>query len=897
MKSVGIILLCFITFTVKSQTLTVNNLRCQMQTNPLGIDVQQPALSWELQSTQKNILQTAYRIMVSADSMSLVNNKNIFWDSKKINSSASIQVSYNGPALQSATRYYWKVITWDNKGQQSIWSNISHWQMGLLTKQDWKNAQWITNTILPDTQKIIPAAHGNGDKAWGKRRNVLPLLRKQFTVNKPVKQATVYISGLGQFEMSLNGQKLGDHFLDPGWTKYDKHALYVTFDITQQLQQGNNVIGVMLGNGFYYIPGERYRKMTGAYDYPKMISRVVVEYTDGTTQDIVSDKSWKTADSPIIFSSIYGGEDYDANLEQINWNKPGFDDAKWQQALVTTGHTLQSQVSTPVKIMQSFNPVKQTKITDTLWVYDMGQNMSGIPSITIKGNKGDTVRLRPAELLNEKGLANQKHTGSPSFYQYILKGDGDESWQPRFHYYGYRYVQVELIKNTTSSTLPNVVKIQGLHSRNSAANVGSFKSSSDLFNKTFDLILWAINSNMQSVFTDCPHREKLGWQEEVHLVGNSIQYNYNISPLSKKIFRDIQASQFSNGLIPSTIPEFTEMHFADGYFRDSPEWGSNAVIFPWYTYLWYGDKKALHDNYNTMQQYVKYLDAKDSSGLLMWGLSDWYDLGPQRPGFSQLTPMGLTATAYYYYDLCIMEKVATLLNKKADALQYKTQAAAVKKAFNKAYFNTTTKQYGNGSQTSNAMPLYMNLVEEKYKQAVLNNLITDIQNNDNKVTAGDIGYRYLLQVLSKAGRNDVIFDMNSRSDVPGYGYQLQQGATALTESWQALPTVSNNHLMLGHLMEWFYESLAGIKQAVNSVGFKNIIIQPQVVGNITSAQASYHSAHGIIQSAWQITGKQFQLTVNIPVNTTAQIILPSNNKINKPVTIGSGKHVFTVSLK
>jgi len=868
-----------------------------MQTNPLGVDVQQPALSWELQSTQKNILQTAYRILVSTDSLSLVNNQNIFWDSKKTNSSTSIQLSYSGPALQSATRYYWKLMTWDNKGNQSTWSNINHWQMGLLTKQDWKNAQWITNAVLPDTQKIIPAVHGNGDKAWGKRRNTLPILRKQFTINKTVKQATVFISGLGQFEMSLNGQKVGDHFLDPGWTKYDKHALYVTFDITNQLQQGNNAIGVMLGNGFYYIPGERYRKMTGAYDYPKMISRIVIEYIDGTKQDIVSDNSWKTADSPIIFSSIYGGEDYDANLEQTNWNKPGFDDTKWQQALVTTGHKLQSQVSTPVKIMHSFNPIKQTKIADTLWVYDMGQNMSGIPSITVKGNKGDTIRLRPAELLNDKSLANQKHTGSPSFYQYILKGDGDESWQPRFHYYGYRYVQVELIKNTTSSTLPNVVKIQGLHSRNSAANVGSFKSSSDLFNKTFDLILWAINSNMQSVFTDCPHREKLGWQEEVHLVGNSIQYNYNISPLSKKIFRDIQASQFSNGLTPSTIPEFTEMHFADGYFRDSPEWGSNAVIFPWYTYLWYGDKKALQDNYNSMQQYVKYLNTKDSSGLLMWGLSDWYDLGPQRPGFSQLTPMGLTATAYYYYDLCIMEKVATLLNKKTDALLYKTQAAAVKKAFNKAYFNTTTKQYGNGSQTSNAMPLYMNLVEEKYKKAVLNNLITDIQNNDNKVTAGDIGYRYLLQVLSKAGRSDVIFDMNSRSDVPGYGYQLQQGATALTESWQALPTVSNNHLMLGHLMEWFYESLAGIKQADNSVGYKNIIIQPQVVGNITSAQASYHSAHGIIQSAWQITGKQFQLTVNIPANTTAQIILPSNNKINKPVTIGSGKHVFTVTLK
>lgn len=897
MKKMFFILWAAIPFAVKAQNFTVHNLRCQLQERPLGVDISQPALSWELRSLQQNVLQTAYRIVVSTDSLALINNENISWDSKKITANTSIQVAYNGPALAPATRYYWKVMSWDNKGNQSPWSPVSSWQMGLFTQHDWKKAQWITNAILPDARKIYPAAHGNGDKSWGKRPNTLPLLRKQFSVNKPVKQATAFICGLGQFEMMLNGKKVGDHFLDPGWTRYNKQALYVSFDISNYLQPGENAVGVILGNGFYYIPGERYRKMTGAYDYPKMISRIAIEYTDGSKEDIISDDTWKTAASPVIFSSIYGGEDYDANLEQAGWDQPGFNDTQWKQVLVTTGHDLQSQVSTPVKIMQAFNPVQQTKISDTLWVYDMGQNMSGIPAISVKGNKGDTIRLRPAELLTEKGLANQKHTGSPVFYQYILKGEGDESWQPRFHYYGYRYVQVELVKNTASTGLPVVTAVKGLHSRNSADKVGTFHSSSDLFNKTYDLILWAINSNMQSVFTDCPHREKLGWQEEVHLMGNSIQYNYNISPLSQKIFRDIQVAQSPKGLVPGTVPEFTEMHFADGYFRDSPEWGSNAIIFPWYSYLWYGDKKALEDNYATMRRYVRYLQSKDSSGLLMWGLSDWYDLGPQRPGFSQLTPMGLTATAYYYYDLCIMEKVASLLGEKYDAAEFKGEAARIKKAFNKAYFHPVKMQYGSGSQTSNAMALYMGLVEDKNRQAVFKNLIAGIKKNNNKVTAGDIGYRYLLKVLSDAGRNDVIFDMNSRSDVPGYGYQLAQGATALTESWQALPTVSNNHLMLGHLMEWFYESLAGIKQAPNSMGYKNIIIQPQVVGTVTAAQAGYHSAYGVIQSSWKKEGKQFELTVTIPVNTTAQIILPSNNKINKPIHIGSGEHKFTVTLK
>lgn len=897
MKKMFFILWAAIPVAVKAQNFTVHNLRCQLQERPLGVDIPQPALSWELRSLQQNVLQTAYRIVVSTDSLALINNENISWDSKKIIAGTSIQVPYNGPALAPATRYFWKIMSWDDKGNQSPWSPVSSWQMGLFTQHDWKKAQWITNAILPDARKIYPAAHGNGDKSWGKRPNTLPLLRKQFSVNKPVKQATAFICGLGQFEMMLNGKKVGDHFLDPGWTRYNKQALYVSFDISNYLQPGENAVGVMLGNGFYYIPGERYRKMTGAYDYPKMISRIAIEYTDGSKEDIISDDTWKTAASPVIFSSIYGGEDYDANLEQAGWDQPGFNDTQWKQVLVTTGHDLQSQVSTPVKIMQAFNPVQQTKISDTLWVYDMGQNMSGIPAISVKGNKGDTIRLRPAELLTEKGLANQKHTGSPVFYQYILKGEGEESWQPRFHYYGYRYVQVELVKNTASTGLPVVTAVKGLHSRNSADKVGTFHSSSDLFNKTYDLILWAINSNMQSVFTDCPHREKLGWQEEVHLMGNSIQYNYNISPLSQKIFRDIQVAQSPKGLVPGTVPEFTEMHFADGYFRDSPEWGSNAIIFPWYSYLWYGDKKALEDNYATMRRYVRYLQSKDSSGLLMWGLSDWYDLGPQRPGFSQLTPMGLTATAYYYYDLCIMEKVASLLGEKYDAAEFKGEAARIKKAFNKAYFHPAKMQYGSGSQTSNAMPLYMGLVEDKNRQAVLKNLIAGIKKNDNKVTAGDIGYRYLLKVLSDAGRNDVIFDMNSRSDVPGYGYQLARGATALTESWQALPTVSNNHLMLGHLMEWFYESLAGIKQAPNSVGYKNIIIQPQVVGTVTAAQAGYHSAYGVIQSSWKKEGRQFELNVIIPVNTTAQIILPSNNKINKPIHIGSGEHKFTVTLK
>lgn len=881
---------------LQAQGLSVNKLTCGYRTGPLGVDAQNPVLGWQLASTQNDVLQTAYRILVADDSTLLVQDIGNTWDSKKIQSSSSLQIKYAGAALLSAKKYFWKLIVWDNKGNEAA-SKIASWQMGLLQEHDWVKAKWIGYGSLPDSLKIVPAQHGNGKKEWGKRPDVLPLLRRSFSVSKEIKQATAFICGLGQFEMSINGQKTGDHFLDPGWTKFDKQALYVTFDITRYLNKGNNVIGVMLGNGFFYIPGERYRKMTGAYGYPKMITRILIEYTDGTQEDIVSDESWKTTASPITFSSIYGGENYDATLEQPGWDRPGFNDGSWQNAVITSAHPLASQTAEPIKVMQEFEPVSIKEIKKNAWVYDMGQNMSGIPQIAVTGNNGDTIRITTAELIKEDGTANQRATGSPSFYQYILKGTGEEKWQPRFTYYGFRYVQVDILpnkKNDNIATSTKLISVKALHTRNSAATTGDFNCSNELFNKINSLIKWSINSNMQSIITDCPHRERLGWQEQLHLMGTAIQYNYDILTLSKKMTADIRVEQNKNGLVPSTVPEYTEMHFADGYFRDSPEWGSNAILFPWSLYQWYGDKEELLNNYPVMQKYLDHLRTKDSSHLLMYGLSDWYDLGPNRPGFCQLTPMGLTATAYYYNDLMVVKKIAVLLGKKEDAAKYAQWANAVKLAFNKMYFNAGTKQYGSGSQTANAIAISMGLVNKKSKKAVIGNIVKDIQQRNYSLTSGDIGFHYLLKVLTDAGRNDIIFKMNNRTDVPGYGYQVVHGATALTESWQGLPIVSNNHLMLGHLMEWFYEGLAGISQAANSVGYKNIVIRPQVVGDITHAAATFQSPYGEIRSAWKKNADDFELYVTIPVNSTAAIYLPG---ANKAVTVGSGSYNYRVTLK
>ena len=866
-------------FSLVAQSLKITNLRCEYRHNPLGVDNPIPKFSWELSSSVRNTMQAGYRIMVSDDSIQLTKNVPDIWDSKEVPSPASIQVAFDGKTLISAKKYYWKIMARDNHGNVSAYSNIASWQMGLLSNSDWKGAKWIGYDELPDSNIIIPAIHGNGKKALGKRKDILPMLRKTFSIDKPIKNASIFICGLGQFELNINGTKTGDHFLDPGWTKYDKHALYVSFDVTKQLQRGTNVIGVMLGNGFYYVPGERYRKLTGAYGYPKMICRMLINYLDGTNTNVYSDESWKTAPSPITFSSIYGGEDYDANLEQSGWDKNNFDDKGWQNVVITSGPSiLNSQTAEPLKVMQIFNPVKRRKIRDSVWVYDMGQNMSGIPQLTVQGEKGDTIKIITAELLNDDGTANQKSTGSPSYYQYILKGNGKETWHPRFTYYGFRYVQVERVSDVHENGfegLPYVEDVKALHTRNSTDTAGSFSCSNELFNKTHNLIEWAIKSNLASVLTDCPHREKLGWLEQMHLVGSALQYRYDVETLCRKMVRDMMMAQTDEGLVPEIAPEFVKF---EEPFRDSPEWGSNCVLLPWYMYQWYGDLSLLNESYKMMQRYINYLEKKSSNHILTQGLGDWYDLGPDKPGFSQNTTKGITATAFYYYDLFILEKIAGLLNKNEDQKIYKALAADVKNAFNKSFFNSTTKQYGSGSQTANAIAVYMKLVAPDDKNEVVENIVKDIRSRNNSLTTGDIGYRYLLKVLDEEGRSDVIFDMNNRSDVPGYGYQLAKGATALTESWQALSTVSNNHLMLGHIMEWFYDGLAGIGEAEDAVGFNKIVFRPQVVGDVNFAKATYHSVYGMVKCEWKKSNDKFELMVEVPANTEARIIIPPVKK-------------------
>jgi alpha-L-rhamnosidase len=895
--------------------IKITGLSCEYRDHPIGIDRIRPALSWKIRSATHNTIQTAYQVLVAENPEDLKQDKGRIWDSGKVSSSASIQCIYAGQKLLSGQIYYWKVRVWDNQ-QHAAWSDISSWQMGMLHTADWKGAQWIAYEKLPDSNiNILPA---DGKKDQYNANNILPVFRNSFRLHKKVKSATAFISGLGQFEMRLNGRKVGDHFLSPGWSKYDKEALYVAFDVTDHLKKGENVIGVLLGNGFYYVPPVkgRYRKLKSAFGYPKMICRLQITYTDGSSTDVLSSPDWKTAPSALTFSSIYGGEDYNASLEQKGWDEPSFKGSNWKPSLLVDGPVLKAQNEDPVKVLERFKAVEIHPVAHDQWVYDLGQNASGIFELQVSGKRGDTVRITPAELLKADGSVTQKNIGGPSYFTYILKGEGLEKWSPRFTYTGFRYLQVQGAVpsgNKNSAGRPVIKSLTGLHIRNAAAKVGTFMSSNTLFNQTYDLIDWAIKSNMVSVFTDCPHREKLGWLEELHLMGSSVRYNYNAAPLFRKALQDMRNSQLPNGLIPAIAPEYVKFEWGGDMFRDSPEWGSSGILMPWYLYQWYGDKEVILEYYPMMQRYIKYLEGKALNHILSQGLGDWYDLGPKPPGVSQLTPMGVTGTAIYYYDLTILQKMATLLGKKADALQYEQLAGKVRKAFNVRFFNPQTQSYATGSQAANAMALYMGLVAESDQTAVLNNLITDIRAHQNSLTAGDIGYRYVLRVLEEAGRSDVIFEMNSRSDVPGYGMQIAKGATALTESWAALPTVSNNHFMLGHLMEWFYSGPGGIRQQPDGIAFNKICIDPQVVGDLSSAKTTYDSPYGLISTNWKKTERDFEISIDIPANTSAMIYLPvtGTQKVTEKagagfenlgfemgrtkIAVGSGQYTFKVN--
>jgi alpha-L-rhamnosidase len=856
--------------------VTVTDLKCNWLTNPAGTG-EDFIFSWIGHSLTNGNCQTAYEVVVGNNS----SFEKIVWNSGKVKSSDCIQVKYNGPEPDPATEYFWKVKIWDKNDSASAWSETGSFITGLFEPSDWSGASWIGYETIPDSLKLVPGVHGNGNNLGNiaLSRTTIPLFRKEFKAEKRIRQVIAFVTGLGQYELTVNGIKAGERFLSPGWTDYRKTILYNTYDITDLVKKGTNAVGVIAGNGFFNINRERYRKLVIAYGAPMVIMKLRIEYADGTISEIVTDETWKTEASPITYTSIYGGEDYDARLEQPGWDKPGFSDEGWKQAMIVTppAGILKPESDYPVTVAQSFDPVRITGPKSEWFVYDFGQNASGIIKLTVSGKPGQVIKIYPGELIGDDSLLTQRATGDPCWFQYTLKGGKEEIWAPRFTYYGLRYAGVTgAVPEGTNNQggLPVIKHLQLQHTRNSSPSAGSFTCSNELFNKIYELINWSVKSNLASVATDCPHREKLGWLEQTHLMGNSIRYLYDIRNLYSKIINDMIDAQLDNGLVPDIAPEFVPF---SGGFRDSPEWGSACVILPWDMYNWYGDIDAVKKAYPMMKRYLAYLEGKSKDQILSHGLGDWFDLGPDSPGEAQLTPKEVTSTSIYFYDAKLLAFMAKLIGEKGDAEYYTSLAEKIRQAFNRKFFDVETMTYSTGSQTAMSMPLFFGMDDEKYHKEIVGNLISSIERGNKALTSGDVGYRYLLRVLEQEGYSELISEMNSGSDVPGYGYQLSKGATSLTESWAALRFVSNNHMMLGHLMEWFYSGAGGIKQYFNDKGECVTEISPEPVGNIQWANTSYNSVYGEIKCNWKMSVDEFSIRVIVPFNCSATVVIPQSD--------------------
>lgn len=874
--------LLFSVFT-KGQSQVVH-LTCEMAENPVAVITNQPRFGWQIASKNFNVSQKAYHILVASSNEKLQNDLGDIWDSGKVTSNQSQLVVFNGKPLQSESKYFWKVKIWNQNNQASTWSDVASFRVA--PEQATLNPTWIgaitkANSHLPEGRTFHTATFKRAKKdsiinASHPLSRQSIMLRKPFSVTKNIKDAVVYVSGLGHYELTVNGTKIGNSEFAPLWTDYDKSVNFNTYELPNTIfNEGNNTLGVVLGNGMYNTLQERYTKFFVSFGPPTLFLKLKITYNDGSVAVVNSDSSWKYHNSPITYNGMFGGEDYDANLEQTGWDSPDFDASHWKPVVVQEAPkgTLKAQTAPPVTIQKQYAVKEVNQLKPNMFVFNMGQNLSGFPSIKVKGKKGQSLQIWVGEGLQDDGTISQGRSGKPYYFQYTLKGDGEETWQPKFSYYGYQYIQIENINylKATNEELPTLLDITSNFIYNNSGEAGTFECSNDIFNKAHELINNAIKSNFQAVLTDCPHREKLGWLEEAHLNGPGLVFNYHLQTYIPSIMENIADAQRESGLIPTISPEYIVF---GGDFTDSPEWGATGVILPWMYYEFYGDDSLLKQHYAVMKKYVDYLTATSKNYIVSHGLGDWYDYGEHAAGYSKNSPIALSATSHYYYATHLFAKAAKHFNKTDDILKYEALATQIKNAFNKEFFNIETKQYGTGSQFSNAVALFMDMIEPEYKKAVLDNLLADIKNRGYRLTTGDVGNRYLFQALAMNNENETMYKMNNHYDTPGYGFQIQFGLTTLTEQWDPRKGNSWNHFMMGQIEEWFYKSLAGIVPDGGNLGFKHFFIQPEIVGDMTFAKATYQSLYGNIVSEWEMNGNTISFTIGVPANTTATIKLP-----------------------
>ena len=830
--------------------LHVADLRCEYVTNPLGSDAAAPRLAWTLTSNQRGQRQTAFQIVVATKPGALHPGQADLWDSGRVASSETAQIVYQGKVLNSRQQCFWSVRAWDQEGRPSAWSAPASWEMGLLAGSDWQ-AQWIGRT--PDAEQR-PA----------------PMFRRGFTLDGKIKRARVYLCGLGYYELHLNGQKVGDHLLDPGYTRYDRRVLYVTYDVTPLLKKGDNALGVILGNGWFNVQTKAVWNFHRApwRAAPRLLCQLEIEFVDGRKTVIASGPDWKCATGPIRFDSIYGGETYDARLEQPGWDRPGYDDGAWQPVEVVDPPQgkLAAQMMPPIQADAVLLPGKITEPRPGVFVVDFAQNLAGHVELRVRGDAGTKIVLRYGERLFPDGTLDTgdiaQHVLRADTNQqfqadtYLLKGGGPETWQSRFTYHGFQYIEV-----TGFPGRPTRDNFRAVFTHSAVPVAGEFACSNPLLNRIWLAGRWSYLSNLQGIPTDCPHREKNGWTGDAHLAAEQALFNFFPAAVYTKWINDLTDEQRPSGELPGIVPT-SGWGYAWG---NGPAWDSALLLIPSYLHEYYGDTRVLTAHYESLKRYVDYLTTKAKDGIVSIGLNDWAPFRTQ-------TPADITSTAYYYRDAQIVALAASLLGKADDAQRYTGLAADIRRAFNAKFFNPATGLYANGSQTALSCALYQGLVEPEQKERVLSNLVAAVERQNGHIDTGILGAKYLLNTLLDNGRADVAYRIVSQKDLPSWGWWIEQGATTLWEQWNG--TESRNHIMFGDVSAWFYKALAGIRPDPAAPGFAHFFVAPQVVGDLTFARADYDSIRGKIVSDWKVVNGEFRLAVEVPANTTATVSVP-----------------------